>query len=180
MLTTVSTLADNHCDQLTERKGHLLLYLLKPDGSTQWVDFLNKRLIAEHEETLDFNKISWDLAERALDVATLDLAMRYGYKAPQGIAVDAGDLVPLDHLRRLLDINPDNNRLQDLPGRELMEALFGPGVKEHDRELDARVKESHDRAIAEARKELEEALEAPHQTELVDHWNALGGGHWLR
>lgn len=151
-----------------------MLYLLKPDGSTGSVDFLDKQLVDEHEG-IDFSKVEWEPHDRTLDAETLDLALRYGYVVPQGIAVDAADLGALDHLRLLLSIDPDNNRLSDKPSRPLMESILGSEYTKHTIELDDKVKQGHERSIEEARKDLAEALETPQRVDLVGHWRALGG-----
>ena len=147
-----------------------MFYLIRPDLSFGWVDYLSKDMIAKYE--LDLEKIQWDDAERQFDEVTLRVAFRYGYAVSKGIAVDVSDLAPMEFLRTVLNIERRN--AADLPGIELMEKLV-PGWTEETRKLDERVAESHERTVERARAEFLENFAAEVKPELVEHWSQLGG-----
>lgn len=152
-----------------------MYYLFTPNRTTRWLNLSHDmiELARQNNPNLDITTaLDWDDAERPLDNPTLALVLRYGLSGAAGIAVDVGDLVPLDHLRRLMEIEPRNSAM---PIDDVIEQM-SPGWKERGRQLDAQIAESMSKAVEEAQRDYVAALDdRPVDDTLVAHWRAMGG-----
>ena len=154
-----------------------MLYRFRPTGASDWIDSIGRSdfaLIDQYNGDLD--KLEWQPAERMLDEDTLRLALRHGRPSRFGIVVDPIDLVPLDHLRRIVQSHADLVAVRPEYRATLakMEVVFPGQLDEEEREhqeLDAVIADS----IKRSRAELDEALKAQPIDSLVAHWLAVGG-----
>lgn len=154
-----------------------MLYLVKPDWSMDWID-LPTKLIKEAIATqdLDLRGLSWEKAERRVDITTLRLALRHGIAFPTGIAVDAG-LVGVGS--RGAEIRASHARVVEaqakLEGQDQFMEAVAPGWRAHGEKLNQEVAESSERAAVKADEDLARELAPEPNPELVAHWLRLGG-----
>ncbi|EOM74605.1 hypothetical protein DW322_03370 [Rhodococcus rhodnii] len=150
-----------------------MYYLIRPDLKLEWFDISKQTLESVlRKNPVDLGQLQWDPADRPFDFVTLRLALRQGIACSKGIAVAGTDLVPLDHLARLLEIKSLSS--VELPGEDLMEALM-PGWKKETARLNATIDESRRQLIEEAQEELTAALAKSASEDLVAHWSSIGG-----
>jgi hypothetical protein len=124
-------------------------------------------------QDVDLANLEWQATDGTVpEGLMLRLALRHGIACSAGIAVPPEGFLPLTYIVQLIDLRKIDS--SKLPGRELMEALI-PGWTEHTKQSDDAVNESLARTRREAGKDLERALAADVNPELVSHWRNLGG-----
>lgn len=158
-----------------------MYYRLRPPSELTWIDMpmVNDELVAEHNLDLDRLEDEWKPTEdRMFSLDLLRIALRHGVATSSGIAVHAGHTVDLgrgDELRILTQAGDEAQAaIRASASGKMMEDLI-PGWTEHGLELDARIRETTERAAQEAEADLAEVLAAPVIPELAEHWRALGG-----
>lgn len=155
-------------------------YLVKPDITVFWSDFseyMIDRLVKENPEfTVDFTRFDWKPSERPFDAGLVNIALRYGAPAGDGLVVAGRDLVPLDYFRDMKAIlDRELTRDSANVGHAALFEQLMPGWTEGTRELDARVAEAQRATVARAERSMLKALAVPAKPELVEHWQDLGG-----
>ncbi|MBB2921283.1 hypothetical protein [Cellulomonas cellasea] len=154
-----------------------MLYRIKPNRSIDWVDMSARTVFAAVDEHGgDLDRLEWLQAERIADDATLRLALRFGRPSAVGIIVDAGDLVVLDHGRRIREAHAEAVafRPEYRKTLEKLEVVLPGTLAEEDRS-NAAVDESIQAGLVESDEDLAEAFRTPVRDSLVDHWERVGG-----
>ncbi len=152
----------------------MAFYLIKPDLTFAWSDFLKKEHIEKY--ALDLDRIEWDPADRKFDETTLRIAFRHGYKVRSGIAIDMMDLADLLTFTQFYELSQRPTvRLNDLPVGRLM-AQLDQDYARHNDELDDRIAEQREQGLRDAARKVEADLsDSEPKADLVAHWRSLGG-----
>lgn len=154
-----------------------MLYLVKPDGTTEWSD-LPADIVMDHARRgeINLNRIPWEPAERKADNITLRLALRNGVPSDRGIVVRAVDVANHDRAVKLaagLANLKESERALEAQD-QVMEQLM-PGWIDSGRKLEAQIDAGTRESIEEAEQDLARRLELEVDQSLADHWRSLGG-----
>ena len=154
-----------------------MLYLVKPDGATEWSD-LPAAIVIEHARRgeVNLNQIPWEPAERKADDITLRLALRNGIPSDRGIVVNAVDVANHDRAEKLaegLASLKDSERALEAEN-QFMEQLM-PGWIDSGKKLEAEIDAGTQESITEAEEGLARRLEQEVDPSLAEHWRSLGG-----
>ena len=154
-----------------------MLYLVKIDRSTRWVDLPAQMVLeAAQRGELDLDRIPWGPAERTADDVTVRLALRHGLASSHGIVVRAVDISGTDRAEQLAESLAGVHRSQEaLVGHDQAMEQLMPGWIESGRQNAAEVDAGVAESIAEAEKRLAERLTREPDAGLVAHWASLGG-----
>jgi len=156
-----------------------VLYRITPPNPVTWCDITHRTIgLAKQHPEADLDRLDWLPAERPLSDDFLRLAVRYGVATTTGIAVAAIDLAELGRAAEMRQLQVDGDQaraeLYATPVMQELDRMF-PGTIQTGAALDVKVRASMERAAEDSDRKLAEALEAPAQQELVDHWRRLGG-----
>lgn len=161
-----------------------MLYLVMPSRHLKWTANIGQNVLDLAEvKGKDIGLLDWWAeADTAAEDAVVRVALRYGIASSLGIVVDAGHVALVrrpNQMRatfREADVTRAEVAPQIAPIDQFVEKNLAPGWIQAGVELDARVKESMDRSLAEADEaaEREFARQEP-KTELMAHWTELGG-----
>ncbi|GAA3819496.1 hypothetical protein [Cellulomonas soli] len=154
-----------------------MLYQIRPDGTTRWVDHIGRQdFAAVDEHGGDLDRLDWLAAERVLDTETLRLAIRFGRVSRVGLIVDAGDLVVLDQPRRVREAHAAATAHRPAQRQVIakLEQIL-PGSTEAEDVTNASVDASTANTLSELDAKLQETWRVAPELALVRHWLDLGG-----
>ncbi|CPT95031.1 hypothetical protein PP633_06245 [Mycobacteroides abscessus] len=157
-----------------------MYYLVKPDATVLWSEiseYMIDTLVKENPDfNVDYSRFDWKPAERLFDAGLLNIALRYGARTRDGIAVAGKHLVELDHFLTMRAIVRKElvRDSTNVPHAELFERVW-PGWKDSMRELDQNVLKSQHANYERAQRDMLEAFETPIKPLLAEHWEILGG-----
>ena len=154
-----------------------MLYLIRTDGSMQWVELPSELgLAAAREYGADLTVLDWRPSDWRAREPEVGLALRHGVAARAGVVV-AGSLIALLERPRALRAARDAAKGSDtaIAGKNLAMDRLVPGWIASGRRVEAVIDRAADEAIEREIARIEDLLTAPLDPALVRHWQLLGG-----